>query len=166
MELAIIVARAKNGVIGVDNTLPWSLPEDLKHFKQTTLGYPIIMGRKTWDSLGRALPGRRNIVITRQSSFSPNGAESFNSIEDAVKSCEHTEKAFIIGGAQIYEQALALDTLNKLIITEVDLEIAGDAFFPAFSLKQWKEIERIAHPANLNSDKPHPAYAFVTYERI
>ena len=166
MELAIIVARAKNGVIGIDNTLPWSLPEDLKHFKQTTVGHPIIMGRKTWDSLGRALPGRRNIVISRQSEYSPVGAESFHSLEEAIQSCAHVEKAFIIGGAQIYEQALALDSLNKLIITEVDVEINGDAFFPTISLTQWKEVERIEHPANLHSEKPTPAYAFVTYTRI
>ena len=104
MELAIIVARAKNGVIGVNNTLPWHLPEDLKHFKNTTLGCPIIMGRNTWVSLGRPLPGRRNLVVSRNPEFKAEGAETFTSLEDAIDACSGVEKAFIIGGAQIYDE--------------------------------------------------------------
>lgn len=163
MELAIIVAKAKNGVIGIDNTLPWHLPADLKHFKQTTLGCPIIMGRKTWESLGRPLPGRRNIVITRDSSFRAEDAECFNSLEAAIDACKNVDKAFIIGGAQIYEQAL--DIVDKLVITEVDLEVVGDAHFPEISMNHWKEISREAHPAELIGDKQIPAYAFVSYVR-
>ena len=164
MELAIIVAKAKNGVIGIDNTLPWHLPADLKHFKQNTLGHPIIMGRKTWESLGRPLPGRRNIVITRDSSFRAEGAECFNSIESAVDACQGVDLAFIIGGAQIYEQAL--DLVSKLVITEVDIEVVGDAHFPEISEKEWKEIARESYPAELAGEKQIPAYAFVTYSRI
>jgi dihydrofolate reductase len=91
LELAIIVARAKNGVIGVNNTLPWRLPEDLKHFKNTTLGHPIIMGRNTWESLGKALPGRRNIVVSRNPDYEANGAEVFTSLEDAIDACTGNE---------------------------------------------------------------------------
>ncbi len=156
MELAIIVARAKNGVIGVNNTLPWRLPEDLKHFKNTTLGHPIIMGRNTWESLGKALPGRRNIVVSRNPDYEANGAEVFTSLEDAIDACTGNEKVFIIGGAQIYDEALAY--VDKLIITEVDIEVDGDAYFPNIDDMMWQETSREEHH---NGDL---AYAFVTYE--
>ena len=155
MELAIIVARAKNGVIGVNNTLPWHLPEDLKHFKNTTLGCPIIMGRNTWLSLGRPLPGRRNIVVSRNPEFKAEGAETFTSLEDAIDACSAVEKAFIIGGAQIYDEALAY--VDKLIITEVDTEVDGDAFFPDIDDMMWEEVAREEH------NNGQLAYAFVTY---
>lgn len=155
MGLAIIVARAKNGVIGVNNTLPWRLPEDLKHFKETTMSCPIIMGRNTWESLGRPLPGRRNIVITRNPDYIAAGAEIFDSLENAIDACAQDPKVFIIGGSQIYEQALAY--ADKLIVTEVDLEVEGDAHFPEIDPMLWEEIERIEHH---NGDL---AYAFVTY---
>ncbi|MFZ9264589.1 MAG: dihydrofolate reductase [Polynucleobacter sp.] len=155
VELAIIVARAKNGVIGVNNTLPWHLPEDLKHFKNTTLGCPIIMGRNTWLSLGRPLPGRRNIVVSRNPEFKAEGAETFTSLEDAIDACASVEKAFIIGGAQIYDEALAY--VDKLIITEVDTEVEGDAFFPDIDDMMWEEVAREEH------NNGQLAYAFVTY---
>ena len=155
MELAIIVARAKNGVIGVNNTLPWHLPEDLKHFKNTTLGCPIIMGRNTWVSLGRPLPGRRNLVVSRNPEFKAEGAETFTSLEDATDACSGVEKAFIIGGAQIYDEALAY--VDKLIITEVDTEVEGDAFFPDIDDMMWEEVAREEH------NNGQLAYAFVTY---
>jgi dihydrofolate reductase len=155
VELAIIVARAKNGVIGVNNTLPWHLPEDLKHFKNTTLGCPIIMGRNTWVSLGRPLPGRRNIVVSRNPEFKAEGAETFTSLEDAIDACSDVEKAFIIGGAQIYDEALMY--VDKLIITEVDIEIDGDAFFPDVDDMLWEEVSREEH------NNGTLAYAFVTY---
>jgi dihydrofolate reductase len=155
VELAIIVAKAKNGVIGVNNTLPWHLPEDLKHFKNTTTGHPIIMGRNTWISLGRALPNRRNIVVSRNPEFKAEGAEVFHTLENAIDACSGNEKAFIIGGAQIYEEALAY--VDKLIITEVDIKVEGDAFFPEVDDMFWEEVEREEHHnGNL-------AYAFVTY---
>lgn len=156
MELAIIVARAKNGVIGINNTLPWRLPEDLKHFKNTTLGHPIIMGRNTWESLGKALPGRRNIVVSRNPDYEASGAEVFTSLENAIDACTGNEKVFIIGGAQIYDEALAY--VDKLIITEVDLDVDGDAFFPNIDDMMWQEISREEH------HNGELAYAFVTYE--
>ncbi|MFM9113817.1 MAG: dihydrofolate reductase [Polynucleobacter victoriensis] len=155
MELAIIVARAKNGVIGVNNTLPCQLPDYLKHFKNTTLGCPIIMGRNTWLSLGRPLPGRRNIVVSRNPEVRAEGAETFTSLEDAIDACSGVEKAFIIGGAQIYDEALAY--VDKLIITEVDTEVDGDAFFPDIDDMMWEEVTREEH------NNGQLAYAFVTY---
>lgn len=156
MELAIIVARAKNGVIGVNNTLPWHLPEDLKHFKTTTMGCPIIMGRNTWLSLGRPLPGRRNLVVSRNPEFKAEGAETYTSLEDAIDACSGVEKAFIIGGAQIYDEALAY--VDQLIITEVDIEVDGDAYFPNVDNMMWEEVSREEH------HNGQLAYAFVTYQ--
>jgi dihydrofolate reductase len=155
VELAIIVARAKNGVIGVNNTLPWRLPEDLKHFKNTTSGHPIIMGRNTWESLGRPLPGRRNIVVSRNQALRLEGAETFSSLEDAIDACSGSDQVFIIGGAQIYEQAMVY--ADKLIVTEVDLDIEGDAFFPEIDDMLWEEISREEH------HNGELGYAFVTY---
>lgn len=156
MELAIIVARAKNGVIGVNNTLPWRLPEDLKHFKNTTLGHPIIMGRNTWESLGKALPGRRNIVVSRNPDYEATDAEVFESIDDAIDACSGSDKVFIIGGAQIYDEALIY--VDKLIITEVDIEVDGDAYFPNVDEMLWKETSREVH------HNGEIGFAFVTYE--
>lgn len=156
MELAIIVARAKNGVIGVNNTLPWRLPEDLKHFKNTTLGHPIIMGRNTWESLGKALPGRRNIVVSRNPDYEATDAEVFESLDDAIDACSGNDKVFIIGGAQIYDEALIY--VDKLIITEVDIEVDGDAYFPNVDEMLWKETSREEH------HNGEIGFAFVTYE--
>ena len=156
MELGLIVAKSKNNVIGVDNQLPWHLPEDLKHFKQTTLGCPIIMGRNTWLSLGRPLPGRRNLVISRTPGFQPEGAEIFQSLDDAIAACAGVDRAFIIGGAQIY--ALAMNRVDTLIITEVDTVIAGDAYFPEIN-GDWHEVSRESH------HNGSLGYAFVTYRR-
>lgn len=155
MELIIIVARAKNGVIGVNNQLPWKLPEDLKHFKEITMGHPIIMGRNTWESLGRPLPGRRNLVVTRNPSYNPEGAEVFTSLDDAIDACSGCEKVFIIGGAQIYEQAMLM--ADTLVVTEVDIEVDGDAFFPEIESENWEEIAREPHHNGTL------AFDFVTY---
>jgi dihydrofolate reductase len=156
LELAIIVARAKNGVIGVNNTLPWRLPEDLKHFKNTTLGHPIIMGRNTWESLGKALPGRRNIVVSRNPDYEAADAEVFESLDDAIDACSGSDKVFIIGGAQIYDEALIY--VDKLIITEVDIEVDGDAYFPNVDEMLWKEVSREEH------HNGEIGFSFVTYE--
>jgi len=115
MQLNLIVAYARNRTIGRDNTLPWKLPGDLAHFKRTTLGCPIVMGRKTWDSLGRPLPGRRNIVITRDAAKTCIGAECFTSLSQALEAVKDAEHVFVIGGAQIYQQALPLPYLSLLI---------------------------------------------------
>lgn len=160
-NLAIIVAVARNGIIGATNdagvgTLPWHLPEDLKHFKETTNGHPIIMGRKTWESLGRPLPNRRNIVISRQSDYLASGAEVFTSLPAAISAIGNSP-AFIIGGAELYRQALPL--AGQLIITEVGLDAEGDTHFPPFD-SEWGEASRKAHVSA--SGIP---YALVRYAR-
>lgn len=157
--LTLIVARARNGVIGRDNALPWRLPEDLQHFKRTTLGAPIIMGRKTWDSIGRPLPGRRNIVVSRNRDLQLEGAEVVGSLEDAQRLCVGVEQVFLIGGAQLYVEALP--SADRLIVTEIDADVAGDAYFPAIDRSKWVEVSRETHHSAANGFD----YAFVTYER-
>ena len=158
MRLKLIVAYAKNRTIGLDNALPWKLPGDLAHFKRTTLGCPIIMGRKTWDSLGRPLPGRTNIVVTRDASRKIAGAEVVNSLADAIHLVRDSEQAFIIGGAQIYQEALPL--ADSIIATEVQADIKGDAFFAPLDNAQWKEISRAPQPPENGL-----AYDLVEYQR-
>lgn len=156
--LTLIAAIAKNGVIGINNRLPFRLPEDLKRFKALTMDHPIIMGRKTWESLPRALPGRHNIVITRQRDFAAVGATVVASL-DAALALIGDQSAFVIGGAEIY--ALALSQATCLELTEVAADIAGDVWFPFFDRSQWRETARSAHhdaAANLS-------YDFVTYLR-
>ena len=160
MKLHLIFARAANGVIGAHGTLPWHLPEDLAHFKRTTLGCPVIMGRKTWDSLPpkfRPLPGRVNIVITRQADWHENGAQPFASLDDALRFCEQFEEVWVIGGAQLFAQALPL--AQRAVITEIAQNFEGDAFAPAFG-PEWHETARESHVANSGL-----AYSFITLER-
>jgi dihydrofolate reductase len=145
MQLSLIVAYAQNRVIGRDNTLPWKLPSDLAHFKRTTLGHPIIMGRKTWESLGRPLPGRRNIVLSRDAGFQAQGAECATTLAQALDSVKNVAHAFVIGGAQIYQ--LALPFADQVIATEVLQDIEGDAFFAPLDSGQWLEVSRASHPA-------------------
>jgi len=166
MKITIIVARSTQGVIGRDNELPWRLPADLKHFKNTTLGHPIIMGRNTWESLGRPLPDRRNIVISRTPGFSAEDAETFSSLEDALSACETFDQVFIIGGAQVYEQAI--EFADEMIITEVQIDVVGDAHFPEFEEEDWRVTHFEEHPPEpdpKNPGKEFPAFAFVTYSR-
>jgi dihydrofolate reductase len=144
MQLSLIVAYAQNNVIGRDNTLPWKLPSDLAHFKRTTLGHPVIMGRKTWESLGRPLPGRRNIVISSNPHYAAPGAQCVTSLTRAIEAIQDVEQAFVIGGAQIYQEALPL--AQQVIATEVQAHIEGDAFFAPLDKKHWIEISRISHP--------------------
>jgi len=144
MRLAVICAMSRNGVIGKDNGLPWSLPGDLKNFKETTLGCPIIMGRKTWDSIGRPLPGRTNIIVTRRGEVGSDGikiADSFESALDLAKSCLPTARGneiFVIGGAQIYKEAFPL--ANRLYLTRVNSFIDGDTYLEGFDEADWIEI--------------------------
>lgn len=160
MKLSLIVARARNGVIGRDNALPWRLPEDLAHFKRTTMGHPIIMGRKTWDSIGRPLPGRRNIVVTRDAAWTAEGAERVASIREAVASCAGVSAAFVIGGAQIYRAALPL--ADALDVTEIDRDIDGDTLFPPIDSREWIETSRERHVGSGADALP---FAFVHYAR-
>jgi dihydrofolate reductase len=165
LPLCLIAALAQNRVIGRDNQLPWHLPADLKHFKALTLGKPIIMGRKTWDSLGRALPGRLNLVVSRQPGLQLDGAEVFTSLEAAIVRADQWARQqgagelMLIGGAQLYEQALPLAA--RLYLTRVELNPEGDAWFPAFSEADWRRHAVEAHPATAQT----PAYSFETWSR-
>ena len=160
MKLHLIYARARNGVIGKDNQMPWHLPEDLAHFKRVTLGQPVIMGRKTWDSLPqkfRPLPGRLNIVVTRQDDWQAEGALRAGSIDEALQLCGEAPDAWIMGGAEIYRQAEPL--ASTAVVTEIDAEFDGDAFAPTLST-QWREVQRESHVA---ANGLH--FSFVTYQQ-
>lgn len=166
MKLSLMVARAANGCIGRNNKLPWYLPEDLKYFKRITFGKPIIMGRNTWESLKGPLPGRTNIVISRQSDYQAEGARVVHSLAEARQLAEHiavidgSDEVIVIGGAQIYAAALA--TADRLYITEVHAEIDGDTFFPAYDANQWHEIGR----EDFAAEGPNPySYSFVVFDR-
>lgn len=156
--IRLVVAYTDNRVIGRDNGMPWHLPADLAHFKRTTLGHPIIMGRNTWDSLGRPLPGRRNLVVSRNTSLVAPGAEVWPSLEDALAQCEDVEIVCIIGGAQIFVHALTL--ADELIATEIHEHIEGDVFFPALDAALWQETAREPQP-----EENGLRYDFVTYRR-
>jgi len=153
MRVSLIVAMQRNGVIGRDGDLPWHLPADLKRFKRLTMGHHIIMGRKTFESIGRLLPGRTSVVVTRQSDFAAAGAVVTHSLNDAIAASSDDEESFIIGGAEIYQQALAL--VDRIYLTEVDADVAGDARFPNFDRSQWAVVERTEHPADERNDHPH-----------
>ncbi len=157
-HLTLVVAMDAQRGIGVDNKLPWHLPEDLAHFKRITSGHPIIMGRKTFDSIGRALPNRRNIVITRNPDWRHDGVEAVNSLEAAVALVAGAP-AFIIGGAQIFNDAMAL--AERMEVTEIAHTFACDTFFPALPAGVWAESAR----ASYHSDANGYDYAFVTYEK-
>ncbi len=162
MEIALIYARAANGVIGRDGTMPWHLPEDLAHFKQLTQGHPVIMGRKTWDSLParfRPLPGRANIVVTRQEAWNEIGAQRASSLREALSFAEQTgsDTAWIMGGAQIYAQALPL--AGRVEVTEIARDFDGDAHAPVLG-PEWQELARTRHVGS--GDLP---FSFVTYAR-
>ncbi len=158
-QLAIIVAHAQNGTIGLAGNMPWRLPEDLKHFKEVTMGHPVIMGRVTHESIGRPLPGRLNIVISRNPDYKAEGCLTATSLEDAVKLVPENELAFVIGGAQIYTQALGLT--DTCWITEIQAEYPGDAFFGPLSLAEWdREVL-----SELDANEKRPALTFCIYRR-
>lgn len=165
-SLALIVARTRNGVIGRHNTMPWHLPEDLRYFKRVTLGKPVIMGRNTWESLGKPLPDRDNIVITRNPDFYADGATVVNDFETAVLLAEtlangrNCDEIMVIGGAQVYAEALP--HVQRAYVTEIDADIEGDTFFPALPADDWQETARESHAAC--EKNPHP-YSFVTLAR-
>jgi len=150
-EVVFVVAVARNGVIGRENRLPWRLKADLAHFKATTLGHPILMGRKTWESLGRPLPGRRNLVVTRKSGYSAPGAEVFGDIDAALREVGG-DKVFVIGGAELFRQLF--DRVDVLILTEVLAEVPGDVFLPRFDRGDFTEIRREGHPADDENEYP------------
>jgi dihydrofolate reductase len=157
-RLTIVVAMDRHHGIGVNNALPWHLPEDLAHFKRTTSGHPIIMGRKTFDSIGRPLPNRRNIVITRNPAWRHDGVDAVTSLDAAIGLADSAE-AFIIGGAQIFTDALP--RTDKLVVTEINDTFNCDTFFPAIDFAQWQEMSREQH----QSVKTGLPYAIVVYRR-
>jgi dihydrofolate reductase len=154
----LVAAVAANGVIGADGKLPWRLPEDLKHFKALTLGHPVIMGRKTWESLGKPLPGRENIVVTRAAGYDAPGASVASSLDGALALCAGEPTAFVIGGGELYAEALPV--ADGLVLTEIQRDYAGDARFPPYDRAAWRETQR----------KPQTGadglrFDFVLYER-
>ena len=171
--VSIVAAVSRNGVIGVGGGLPWRIPADLRRFRALTLGHSVVMGRRTFDSIGKALEGRRNIVVTRNASFRPAGAEVANSLESALALASagggkgQGDEIFIIGGGEIYGLAMKLGIVDRMHITEVDIAVeGGDAFFPRFVVKdQWEEKSReIATP--LRDDTGSHQVDFVVYERV
>ncbi len=164
-RINLILARAANGVIGANGTMPWHLPEDLAHFKQQTGDAPVIMGRRTWESLPprfRPLPGRRNIVVTRQDDWKAEGAQRAASLQEAISLCEESQapEVWIIGGAQIYAEAEPL--AQRAVVTEIARDYEGDAHAPVLDPSAWRETQRESHV----SAREGLGYSFVTYERI
>ena len=164
-EVVVIAATARGGALGLDGRMPWHLPADLRHFKAATLGRPVIMGRRTFDSLGRPLPGRVNIVVTRTPDARIEGALTAPSLDAALRLAGETARRdgaaeiAVAGGGEIYRQALPL--ADRVLLTEIDLETAADTWFPPLDPAEWRETAREPHPA----EGTRPAYAFVTYER-
>jgi dihydrofolate reductase len=160
-NISIVVAISENNAIGKDNQLLWHLPADLKHFKNITTGYPIIMGRKTYESIGKPLPNRRNIIITRQKDLKLEGVEVVHSVGNALSLCDAEEEIFIIGGAEIYKSALAFT--NRIYLTTVHEHYEADVFFPILAMDEWTITDQEYHPAD---EKNSVAYTFSTLERI
>jgi dihydrofolate reductase len=152
MTITVLAAVGANLVIGREGTMPWHLPQDLAHFKAVTMGHTMVMGRKTYDSIGRALPGRRTIVITRQDSWHAPSVEVAHSLPEALALAGPAD-VFIIGGSEVYRQAMPF--ADQMLLTEVDRSPEGDAFFPTFAPEDWRQTAR----------EPHDGFAFVTYER-
>jgi len=160
--VSLIVAMSSNGVIGRDGDLPWRLPADLRHFKATTMGHHLIIGRATWDELGRPLPGRTMVVVTRNRDFRADGVLVVHSVEEALSLVVGDDRPFIGGGAEIYRQALDAEMVDCLYITRIHAEVEGDTFFPTIDFDGWLLADRIDHPAD---DKNEFAYSFERYDR-
>jgi len=154
----MIVARSRNHVIGKDNQMPWKISADLQFFKKVTMGYPIIMGRKTWESIGRPLPGRRNIIVSRNPDYPAKGAELVSSLDQALQSLCEFERVIVIGGQQLFSQAFPL--ADQLFITEIELEVEGDTFFEVPDPQNWQIVERTA------ASEGDIQFSYVTLERI
>ncbi|WP_370659235.1 dihydrofolate reductase [Modicisalibacter muralis] len=166
VPVAMVAALSRNRVIGVGNQLPWYLPEDLKFFKRITLGKPLVMGRKTFESIGRPLPGRLNIVITRDTAFAHDGVRVCHDLAGALAladwqaTIDGAEEIAVIGGGEIFTQAMP--SASRLYLTEVDVDIEGDAYFPEIAGEQWQEVQRVVGE---ESGGERPSYAFVAYRR-
>jgi dihydrofolate reductase len=160
MRLSLIVAMAENRVIGKDNALPWRLPADLRRFRRLTTGYPVIMGRRSYESIGRPLPERTNIIVTRRPGYRVDGCLIAHTLEDALTLAQGAQETFVIGGADIYGQTL--ERAQRIYLTLVHAEVPGDTFFPKLDMSTWHETGREAHAAD---DKHSYRYSFVTLER-
>jgi len=160
MVISIIVAMDKKGIIGFEGDLPWRLSADLKHFKAITMSKPLIMGRRTHESIGRSLPGRQNIVITRGKAFKADGCTVVHSLEDALHAAGDVDEVMIMGGSGIYDQSLG--RADRLYLTEVHADVKGDVYFPEFDKGEWLEIDREDHSADETNDFD---YSFVVMER-
>jgi len=159
-RISIISAMASNRAIGIRNTLPWQLPEDLKHFKALTMGHHIVMGRKTYDSIGKPLPGRDTVIVTRNADFAVPGCLAVNSLDAALTVSHGDPEVFFVGGAELYRQALAI--AHRIYLTEIQRVFDGDAFFPEFDKNQWVETARDKH----RTEGPNGfEYHFVVYDR-
>ena len=159
-KLSLIAALADNRVIGIDNRMPWHLPADLQHFKRLTMGKPMIMGRKTWESLPGLLPGRPHLVVTRDPDYLAEGAQVVHSLQQALDAYPDAAELMLVGGANLYAQALPLTA--RLYLTYVHIAPEGDAFFPEFAAEQWREVARVEGVCDARNTIPH---TFVTLER-
>lgn len=159
--ISIVVVMAKNGVIGLDNRLPWHLPADLAHFKDVTMGKPMVMGRKTWESLPGLLPGRRHIVITRDRSYRADGCTLVHSLDQALEAVVGAPEVMVVGGGAIYKESLP--RADRLYLTLVDAEVTGDTRFPEIDFGEWRELRREPHPAD---ERNAYAFTFMDLERI
>ena len=161
MRVSVVAAVSRDGVIGRDNAIPWHIPEDARRFRALTMGHPVVMGRRTWDSLPerfRPLPGRRNVVVTRNPDWHADGAERATSLDDALRLLEGEPQVFVIGGAGLYAEALAV--ADELLVTEIDAEVKGDVFFPTWDRATFREESREPHVSEDGVE-----FAFVTYRR-
>jgi dihydrofolate reductase len=156
--ISMIVARSRNHVIGRDNQMPWKISADLQFFKRVTMGHPVIMGRKTWESIGRPLPGRRNIIVSRNAAYEATGGELVGSLEEALNSLSEFPRVFVIGGEQLFTQAFP--KADRLYITEIDMDVeGGDTFFTVPNESDWKEVERTP------GSEGEITFSFITLER-
>lgn len=160
MKLAIIVATDQQGLIGKENDLPWKLSADLQYFRRVTMGKPLIMGRNTHESIGRALPGRKNIIVTKSEDYQAEGCTVVNSIADALLACDQFEEVMVMGGASLYEQLLP--KADKLYLTQVHASLTGDTWFPEWQKNEWSELSREDHQADEKNDYD---YSFIVYEK-
>ncbi len=162
MTVSLIVAVSENGVIGRDGGLPWRLSADLKHFKKTTMGHHLIIGRRTWDEVGKPLPGRAMVVITRSRRFAPEDVRVAHSLEQALDIAHDDDEPFISGGALIYRRALENELVDRIYLTRVHAEVEGDTFFPKLDLEDWELVSEEHHETDERNEFP---YSFLVYER-
>ena len=161
MRRSLVVAVAANGVIGRDNQLPWKLPEDMAYVKKVTMGHPVVMGRRTWESIGKPLPGRENIVVTRNPAFQAPGCRVVHTLAEAWEAAAGAEEVSVIGGTTLFEETLPI--ADRIHLTEVQADVPGDTYFPVFDRRRWRETEIARHPADARHEYP---FRIVVLDRI